>query len=78
MTTPTKAKATSHRAFRALVGINYGPDDKRADPGEVVTDLPSGDVKWMLDQGIIEAVDVPGDRPSGGVVTAEIVLEGGH
>lgn len=40
--------------YKVLVGINYGIDDKRAEPGDIVTDLPNKSVTWMLDQGIIE------------------------
>lgn len=40
--------------FTVLVGINYPPGDKRAEPGDVVDDLPAGDIGWMLEQGLIE------------------------
>ncbi len=41
--------------YRVLVGINY-PPDKRAEPGDVVIDLPQKSVSWLVDQGYIEAV----------------------
>ena len=41
-------------SFRVLVGINYGKDDPRAEPGDIVTDLPAAAAKWMLRDGIIE------------------------
>ena len=49
--------------YKVLVGINYGIDDKRAEPGDIVTDLPNKSVTWMLDQGIIEPAGRP--RPEG-------------
>ena len=41
-------------AFRVLVGLNYG--DKRAEPGQVLKDLPEKSVPWLLAQGFIERV----------------------
>lgn len=40
-------------SYRVLVGINYGPTGRRAEPGDTVDDLPAGDVPWMLAQGVI-------------------------
>ena len=45
---------------RVLVGINY-PPDKRAEPGEIVADLPAKSVGWLLEQGYIEPVEA-GDK----------------
>jgi hypothetical protein len=42
--------------YRVLVGLNYPPNDKRAEPGDVVDDLPPGSVGWLLDAGAIEPV----------------------
>jgi hypothetical protein len=39
--------------YRVLAGLNY-PPDKRAEPGDVVTDLPGKSIKWLLEQGYIE------------------------
>lgn len=41
-------------SYRVLIGIDY--KDQRAEPGDVVTDLPKNSATWMLDQGIIEPV----------------------
>lgn len=49
----SKPKAAGKR-FRVLVGLNYG--DKRAEPNEVVDDLPPRSVKWLLEQDCIEPV----------------------
>lgn len=42
--------------YRATVGIDY-PPNKRVEAGEVVSDLPGDSIKWLLDQGLIEALD---------------------
>ncbi len=40
------------KAYKVIIGVDYG--DKRAEPGEVVTDLPVKSVTWLLDQGVIQ------------------------
>lgn len=50
-----RARSTSG-PWKVLVGINYPPNDTRAEPGDIVTDLPASDATWMLEQNIIEAV----------------------
>jgi len=42
--------------YRVLVGLNYPPGDKRAEPGDIVDDIPPGSLGWLLDGGIIESV----------------------
>lgn len=42
-------------SYKVLTGINY-PPNKRAEIGDVVSDIPASSVKWLLDQGIIEVV----------------------
>lgn len=42
-------------AYRVLVGLDY-PPDRRAEPGDVVEDLPGKSIKWLTDQGLIEPV----------------------
>ena len=44
--------------YRVLQGIDY-PPNKRAEVGEIVTDLPAQSVKWLLDTGIVEDADKP-------------------
>ncbi len=39
--------------YEVIIGINYGKPEKRAEPGDVVTDLHKRDVEWMLRDGII-------------------------
>ena len=42
--------------YRVLVGMNYPPNDKRAEPGDVVDDIPPASAAWMLRDGAIEKV----------------------
>jgi hypothetical protein len=51
-----RARATSG-PWKVLVGMNYPPNDRRAEPGEIVNDLPSSDVPWMLEQNLIGPVE---------------------
>jgi hypothetical protein len=44
--------------YRVLRGIDY-PPSKRAEPGDVVSDLPERSVKWLLSAGCIAEVDEP-------------------
>lgn len=54
------------KQYRVLVGLDYprggrGPD-RRAEPGDVVDDLPKTSVPWLLEQGAIEEVSGDGVR----------------
>lgn len=52
------------KQYRVLIGMNYGPEAKRAEVGEVVNDIPAGSVPWLLDAHAIEPF------PEGGSVEA--------
>lgn len=41
--------------YRVLNGLNYG--DTRREPGDLADDIPVQSVKWLLQQGHIEAVE---------------------
>jgi hypothetical protein len=41
--------------YNVLVGIDY--NDKRAEAGDVVSDLPSKSISWLLEQGLIELAE---------------------
>lgn len=45
------------KKYRIKVGLNYPPNDKRAEPGDIVDDIPPGSLGWLLDAGVIEPVD---------------------
>jgi hypothetical protein len=38
--------------YQVLVGLDY-PPGKRAEPGDVVSDLPDKSVKWLLKQELV-------------------------
>ena len=40
--------------YKVNVGIDY--NGKRAEPGDVVSDIPRNDIAWLKAQGIIELV----------------------
>ncbi len=42
--------------YRVIVGIDYptGKGQKRAEPGDIVDDLPKKAIEWMLPAGIVE------------------------
>lgn len=41
--------------YRVLTGLDY-PPDKRAEVGDIVTDIPKPSVAWLIEQGHIEVV----------------------
>jgi hypothetical protein len=45
------------RTYRVLIGMNYPPNDTRAEPGDVRDDIPPGSVTWLLREGAIVPVD---------------------
>lgn len=49
-------------AYKVLIGLDY-PPDRRAEPGDVVDDLPTSSVKWLLDSGAIEKADGKPGKP---------------
>lgn len=47
------------KAYKVLTGLSY--KDKRAEAGEVVDDLPTKAVSWLLEEGHIEPVEESDD-----------------
>jgi len=43
--------------YKVLVGLDYGKPSKRAEEGDVISDLPAASVSWLLEQNMIELVD---------------------
>lgn len=43
-------------AHKVLIGIDY-PPDRRAEPGDVVDDIPAASVSWLIAQGAIEETE---------------------
>jgi hypothetical protein len=60
--------------YRAVVGVDY-PPNKRVEAGDLVSDLPEKDVKWLLSSGFIEEVDGKGKiiTPVVEVIEEEII-----
>lgn len=52
------------RAYRVLKGLSWeaGGKPHRAEPGEVVTDLPGASTPWLLKQGHIEPAKPAADE----------------
>lgn len=46
--------------YRVLVGLDY-PPAKRAEAGDVVTDLPAKSISWLREAGLIEVLEA--DQP---------------
>ena len=42
--------------YRAVVGLDY-PPNKRAEAGDIVSDLPEKSVTWLLASGFIEELN---------------------
>lgn len=49
----TQNTAKAGGAYLVNVGINYPPDDRRAEPGDTVTDLPEYAIPGLLAAGVI-------------------------
>lgn len=45
-------------AYRVKVGLNYGRENIRHEPGEIVDDLPATDVADLLALGAIEPATI--------------------
>lgn len=45
------------KAFTVAMGLNYGEDNKRAEIGELVNDLPEDDIVELLALGAIVPVE---------------------
>ena len=47
------------KAYKVIVGLNYPAKggEKRAEPEDVVTDLPPKSLPWLLEGGYVEPVE---------------------
>lgn len=48
-------------SYKVIVGLDYS--GKRAEPGDVVSDLPTKSIGWLTSQGIVEKIDGKPDQP---------------
>jgi hypothetical protein len=60
--------------YRVIVGIDYA--GKRAEPGDIISDIPSRSVGWLLEQGIVEKADGKTDAPKADKREPESPIEG--
>ena len=49
-------------SYRVLIGIDY--PGHRAEPGDVVNDIPQSSVKWLLADGVIEPAGAKPPKPA--------------
>jgi hypothetical protein len=62
--------------YKVIVGLSYS--GKRAEPGDIVDDIPTRSIKWLKDQGIIESVaskpkaETEEDTPAPPVLDSEV------
>ena len=62
--------------YMAITGLDYG--DKRVEAGDIVSDLPSKSISWLVSQGLIVLVDEvakPQAQQKGKKIEEEIVEE---
>lgn len=59
--------------YRALVGIDY-PPNKRAEAGEIISDLPGDAIKWLLEDGLIEDSSKPSKKVEPVVVETPLTV----
>jgi hypothetical protein len=60
--------------YKVLVGLDYGKPSKRAEEGDVISDLPAASVSWLLEQNMIELVDSASSKMKK-VITVEVKEE---
>jgi hypothetical protein len=41
--------------YEVLVGIDYA--GKRAEPGDIISDIPTSSLPWLIDQNIVKEVE---------------------
>ena len=49
--------------YKVLTGLSY-PPDRRAEAGDIVDDLPSKSIKWLLNNGHIEEITGSSPKPT--------------
>ena len=60
--------------YRVLQGIDY-PPNKRAEVGDIVTDLAPSSIKWLLEVGAIEDVNKKKTQVEEPVAVVEPIVE---
>ena len=57
--------------YKVLVGLDYGKPSKRAEEGDIVSDLPAASVSWLLEQNLIELADSASSKIKKTIVVLE-------
>ena len=60
-------------SYKVLVGLDYG--DKRAEAGDIVSDLPTKSVSWLKEQGMIEDAETAPAKASKSSKKEEVAVE---
>ena len=60
--------------YRVLQGIDY-PPNKRAEAGDIVTDLAPSSIKWLLEVGAIEDVNKKTTQVAEPIAVVEPIVE---
>lgn len=58
--------------YKVLVGLDYGKPSKRAEEGDIVSDLPAASVSWLLEQNLIELADSASSKTKKTIVVEEL------
>ena len=58
--------------YKVLVGLDYGKPSKRAEEGDIVSDLPAASVSWLLEQNLIELADSASSKTKKTVAVEEL------
>ena len=58
--------------YKVLVGLDYGKPSKRAEEGDIVSDLPASSVSWLLEQNLIELADSASSKTKKTIVVEEL------
>lgn len=53
--------AAAKAKYLVKVGMNYPPNDRRAEIGDIVDDLPAKSIRSLREQGVIVQVDAKGN-----------------
>lgn len=63
MSKPKPTTETGRKRYRVVVGMNYR--NKRAEPGDIVADLPAESIGWLEKRGYILPIkdELKGKQP---------------
>ena len=68
--------ATTKVKYLVKVGLNYPPNDRRAEAGDIVDDIPAKSIRSLREQGVIVQVDARGNAVADTDIDADPVSLG--